>query len=682
MRMDEKVISRHKGLHRNIYLPLNAMIYDNFAEFIIFLLGLSFASQILEMVFGSDKNMDMYGTVLSAALFICLQVYHRIQEKKKVLPYKATEQFSGLYCVDNLEKLGLQSRSGLLSREKEVRYLYEAVEFILKQDQGKQGICLIGKSGCGKSTILYFLKKCCFPEIEVLDYSKKYDSIIWNLYNDLGRDWEKKIEDANHKYLFIFDQFEQFFYKTDKIQQEIEKVIGKLTVKNVAIIFSIRDEFLSRFIKRFDLNNLNNREQNRIRYYGVIANREIISPAKRSGGEKSYLVFCLDEEEEKKADRYYEYREISMEGQCVNAFGKSGTEIYLRFKHCPLIQQQIIFNILENEKSRTGYLKFEKNGEDYLLRRYYDIQLCSTGNFFISSRVMYLLCLGNFYHISFETADIMRALCIPDIESKKKEFHQVIECLQDIQLIKCGRYNSREIKEIAHDYIAQSYESYAKTEMPVDVRAALDEYTTEYIKGTTINTKIDEFRAKSGKHGIAIWTLILSIIASFISCVYKYNELGNVLLIVELLSIASVVYVYTFFGYITCFYPDRKFNCAITVFFFTSMICGTVTVVLYEYWLTCLGVGNFFIGVSSTLIGLDKRISSLGKKMYLSYGVKTMLMGALLIVLDVYSKSITNVGYASLVKIIAMGTLLIYAYYAHINEEFIYAHLEGMFSNR
>ena len=154
------------------------------------------------------------------------------------------------------------------------------------------------------------------------------------------------------------------------------------------------------------------------------------------------------------------------------------------------------------------------------------------------------------------------------------------------------------------------------------------------------------------------------------------------MLIVELLSFASVIYVYTFFGYITCFHPDRKFNCAITVFFFVSMICGTVTVVLYEHWLTCLGVGNFFIGVSCTLIGLDKRISSLGEKMYLSYGVKTMLMGFLLIVLDVYSKSITNVSYAGLAKIIAMGTLLIYAYYAHINEKFIYAHLEGMFSNR
>ena len=165
--MDEKVISRHKGLHRNIYLPSDAKIYDNFVEFIIFLLGLSFVSQILEMIFGSDKNMNLYGTGLSAALFICLQVYHRIQEKKKVLPYKATEQFSGLYCVDNLEKLGLQSRDGLLLREKEVRYLYEAVKFTLKQDQRKQGICLIGKSGCGKSTILYFLKKYCFSEIEV-----------------------------------------------------------------------------------------------------------------------------------------------------------------------------------------------------------------------------------------------------------------------------------------------------------------------------------------------------------------------------------------------------------------------------------------------------------------------------------------------------------------------------------
>ena len=30
------------------------------------------------------------------------------------------------------------------------------------------------------------------------------------------------------------------------------------------------------------------------------------------------------------------------------------------------------------------------------------------------------------YHISFEEADIMRALCITDTESKKSEFYQVI----------------------------------------------------------------------------------------------------------------------------------------------------------------------------------------------------------------------------------------------------------------
>ncbi len=57
-----------------------------------------------------------------------------------------------------------------------------------------------------------------------------------------------------------------------------------------------------------------------------------------------------------------------------------------------------------------------------------------------------------------------------------------------------------------------------------------------------------------------------------------------------------------------------------------------------------------------------------------------MLMGILLTAFDVCSKSIDYEGYADLMKIIAMGTLLIYAYYAHINEEFIYTHLEGMFS--
>lgn len=681
--MVERIISRHKGLHRNIYLPQNIIIYDNIVDFIIFLLGLSFVNQILEVFLGFDENMDIYGTLFSVAIYICLQVNHKIQERMKVSPYKVTEQFSGLYCVDNLEKLGLRASNGLLSREKEVEYLYSAVESVLNQNHGKQGICLIGKSGCGKSTILYFLKKSCSPKIEVFDYSKKYDSIEWNLQNDVAWEWEKKIQDNDRRYLFVFDQFEQFFYKTDEKQKEIEEVIRKLTVKNVAVIFSIREEFLSRFIKRFDLNNLNNREENRTHNYGIIENRELISLMKESVSENSFFIFGLDEEEEKIVDsQYYEHNVISMEGQCINAFGTSGKDIYLKFSHCPLIQQQIIFNVLQNEKSQTGYLRFEEKNEDYILRRYYDVQLCSTGNFFIASRVMYLLCLGDFYHISFETDDIMRALCIPDIESKKEEFNQVMECLQDIQLVKCARYNSREVKEIAHDYIAKSYESYAKAEMPVDVRAALDEYTTEYIKGTSINKKIDIFRKKSGKQGVAIWMFFLSIAASLIGCICEYKAGNNISLIVELLSIASIIYVYTFYRHITCFCPDRKFNHAITFFYVISMICGSLTMVLYEYWLACLGVGNFFIGLSCVVIGLDKRISSLGKKMYLSYGSKTMLMGILLVVLDIYSKSINNIDYATLLKIIAMGTLLIYAYYAHINEEFIYSHLEGMFSNQ
>lgn len=50
---------------------------------------------------------------------------------------------------------------------------------------------------------------------------------------------------------------------------------------------------------------------------------------KESVSENSFFIFCLDEEEEKIVDsQYYEHNVISMEGQCINAFGTSGKQIH------------------------------------------------------------------------------------------------------------------------------------------------------------------------------------------------------------------------------------------------------------------------------------------------------------------------------------------------------------------
>lgn len=677
--MDENIIKSHKGLHRNIYSSFKLFLQEDFVLLISFLLGMSFVSQILEFLLPSSDRLEICGTIISFLIygFICLYRYK--YNKMKIEPYTVTKNFSGLFCVDNLGKLNLTEDNGLLSREIEVKYLYKTINHILEQDNNKQAICLIGKSGCGKSTIIYFLEKYCSSEMKVFDYSKKYDSIVLNLYKDIGRNWENKLREKNEKYLFIFDQFEQFFYKTESKQKEIEETIKKLTIKNVAIIFSIREEFLTQFIKNFDLNNLNTDIDNRAHYHGIIANRDIVSRSVNSlNNENSYFIYCLDEDEEKKADyQYSEYKKLSMEGQCIDAFGSSGTPFYLRFKHCPLIQQQIIFNVLNNEQIKTGFITFEEKDENFYLKRFYDIQLCSTGNFFIASRIMYLLCLGNFYHISFETDDIMRALCIPDIEDKKKEFEHVINHLQDIQLIKWTRYNSKQVNEIAHDYVAKSYEAYANTEMPVDVKAALDEYVTEFIKGTSINQKINEFRKKSGKPNRVKWILFLSVFFCLGIFAYRYFGDENISFFIVILSIISLIYVYTFYFYITRFCPNKRTNILVVVCFIFSMISGSVTTLLHVWWLVCLGVGNFFIGVSCLIIGCEKRISNIGRKMFFSYGVKTMLMGILLVFLDVFSR---NIAKADLIEIVAMGSLLVYAYYSHINEEFIYSHLEGMFS--
>lgn len=198
------------------------------------------------------------------------------------------------------------------------------------------------------------------------------------------------------------------------------------------------------------------------------------------------------------------------------------------------------------------------------------------------------------YHISFEEVDIMRALCITDTESKKSEFYQVIDCLHDIQLIKCARYNSREVKEVAHDCVAKIYGFYTKAEMPVEVRTVLDVYAIEYLKGTSINQKIDAFREKSGKHGMAIWILILAVIICLTSCICRPKADNEVLFAVGRLSVVSVIYVYTFYRHITGYHPDKKYHYAITISFLISMISGAVTIVLYEHWLACLCVDGVY----------------------------------------------------------------------------------------
>ena len=164
---------------------------------------------------------------------------------------------------------------------------------------------------------------------------------------------------------------------------------------------------------------------------------------------------------------------------CFNAFEKEGAVIAGIVKDMALIQKEIILNMLENEHARSGsVLHFLGRDEQQLMRMYYDTQLCSTGNYLNTSRILYLLSVGRLNAFHFCKRNIAEALCLS--EDRYENLDPCLEALCELQLIKRCVFNSNEFFEAAHDYIAQSYTVYANTEMQMDVKAGLDEYLTEF----------------------------------------------------------------------------------------------------------------------------------------------------------------------------------------------------------
>ena len=76
-----------------------------------------------------------------------------------------------------------------------------------------------------------------------------------------------------------------------------------------------------------------------------------------------------------------------MERLCEQAFGEEqrGKEIFQHFKNSTLIQQQIIFNMLKHEFDTYGEVQILDSNidENVMMNQYFDIQLCSTGNYYM-----------------------------------------------------------------------------------------------------------------------------------------------------------------------------------------------------------------------------------------------------------------------------------------------------------
>lgn len=673
----DRFIEIKKGIHRNIFYNFTISGTEWF-EICIFFIGSSVVSEFLDAIFGHNVGS---GLILLFIYIIIIIIRNKLRKANKITSYKKTDQFVGLYSIENSKPISANFDNGLITRKSEIKYLKKILDIVLEQSDIKQGICLVGKSGCGKSTILNLFENEKDNSYMIFDFSEKYEFLEDYIKKEFDENYIEEIKKTNKNIVIILDQFERFFSLDYPRKEKVKKVVKDLSIKNVAIIFSIREEFFLQFLRTFDINNLNENTIENIEYHGIISNKKHLI---YNGMETKNILLCLNDENYRNTDK--ESIDTHMKRLCEQAFGERNWEsIYNKFKNGTLIQQQIIFNILKNEKEcGRDFMKYLDSDENYMMKRYYDVQLCSTGDFFNSSRIMYLLSLARLNNLAFNNDEIKDALCISN-KFELEEFNGSLQELHKLQLIKKTKYNSTENYEIAHDYVAKTFESYANTEMPTNVKIAIDEYKAEYIRKTSIQNNVRRYRERQKKGFGVCFLLICSFIISIFSyIIHKGFFNKEISWTILALSLISLLYVFSFYKNITRYYL-RKNKILISMCYFLSMLCGTMAVIIPNIWLQMLGIGNFFIGISCIIIGFNKEMSFIGRKMFSSYGWKTALVGILLFAYACFLRmgafeKILNINIKMILEIIPMAVLLGYAYSAHLNREFFYAHLEAILS--
>lgn len=176
---------------------------------------------------------------------------------------------------------------------------------------------------------------------------------------------------------------------------------------NTAIIFSLREEYFLQFLYVFNINYLNADNNIKHDFDGTIAHKSYFLGEKEGEFDDNNILVCLGEE------KYAGTDHNEMQRLCEQAFNKEkGNIIYDYYKGATLIQQQIAFNILENERDYISSEQFWEFDINSMMKRYFDVQLCSTGDYFNASRIMYLLSVGRNDGINFTNEDLEAALCV------------------------------------------------------------------------------------------------------------------------------------------------------------------------------------------------------------------------------------------------------------------------------
>ena len=181
--------------------------------------------------------------IITLVVALSIAVISIKRKKNNIVPYsrKKDFEFLGLY---NLKDSDIDDRHDILTRDEEVRYMHQVLdEIIFPQVSVKQALCITGPSGYGKSIILNFFKQTYKDEYKIFDFAGNYHEFDGHMISLFGTHIDLKISEmtSSGKVIFILDQFERFFFLSEKEQERIRDIIRYLCKRNTGIIISLRD---------------------------------------------------------------------------------------------------------------------------------------------------------------------------------------------------------------------------------------------------------------------------------------------------------------------------------------------------------------------------------------------------------------------------------------------------------
>lgn len=225
----DKRVKRFKRLNRDIYNIFKTKS-DMIFNILLIIVGSTPFYEIICSIFDVGNIINFFISLI----IVGAVVYKSFGSNKNVLPYKETQQFAGLYSIEDSTPIKIDFNSGLISRETELNCLRNMVCEIFEKDEIGRSICITGESGCGKSTILNLFENKYGKEFQIYNFSSKYDYLDDYIADELKIECSSDTDkNFGEKTVIIFDQFERFLELSVEKRKEAYEIIKSVSIHNV-----------------------------------------------------------------------------------------------------------------------------------------------------------------------------------------------------------------------------------------------------------------------------------------------------------------------------------------------------------------------------------------------------------------------------------------------------------------